>query len=153
MPAKQFRVILDQEQRDHLIDLISSGVESARKLTRARILLKADEGEDGPAYADNQIKEALDVSLPTIERTRKTFVLDGLTTALTHKKRTDTPNKKFDGEIEAHLIALVCSDPPEGCSRWTLRLLADKMVELEHCASISHESIRQVLKKMNSNLG
>ena len=153
MPSKQFQVILNQDQRDYLIGLISSGIESARKLTRARILLKADESEFGPAYDDNQIKEALDVSKPTIERTRKTFVLDGLTTALTAKKRTDTPNKKFDGEKEAHLIALVCSDPPEGHAKWTLRLLAEKMVELEHFSSISHEAIRQTLKKTNLDLG
>lgn len=153
MPAKQYQVILDQCQRDYLIDLISSGTESARKLTRARILLKADEGEFGPAYADEKIKEAIEVSIPTIERTRKTFVLEGLTGALNPKKRSDTPNQKFDGEKEAHLIALVCSDPPEGCSRWTLRLLAEKMVELEHFSSISHETIRQTLKKTNLDLG
>jgi hypothetical protein len=111
MPAKQYQVILDQCQRDYLIDLISAGIESARKLTRARILLKADEGEFGPAYADEKIKEAIEVSIPTIERTRKTFVLEGLTGALNPKKRSDTPNQKFDGEKEAHLIALVCSDP------------------------------------------
>jgi hypothetical protein len=153
MPAKQYQVILDQCQRDYLIDLISAGIESARKLTRARILLKADEGEFGPAYADEKIKEAIEVSIPTIERTRKTFVLEGLTGALNPKKRSDTPNQKFDGEKEAHLIALVCSDPPEGCSRWTLRLLAEKMVELEHFSSISHETIRQTLKKTNLDLG
>ena len=153
MPAKQFEVVLDKDQRDYLSDLISSGVESARKLTRARILLKADKGELGPAYDDKQIKEAVEVSIPTIERTRKTFALEGLTAALTAKKRTDTPSKKFDGEKEAHLIALVCSDPPEGHARWTLRLLADKMVELEHFSSISHEAIRQVLKKTNFDLG
>ena len=153
MPAKQYQVILDQCQRDYLIDLISSGIESARKLTRARILLKADAGEFGPAYDDRQIKEAVEVSIPTIERTRKTFVLDSLTAALNAKKRSDTPNQKFYGEKEAHLIALVCSEPPEGCSRWTLRLLAEKMVELEHFSSISHETIRQILKKTNLDLG
>ncbi len=153
MPAKQYQVILDQCQRDYLIDLISSGIEPARKLTRARILLKADEGEFGPAYADEQIKEAVEVSIPTIERTRKTFVLDGLTSALNPKKRSDTPHQKFNGEKEAHLIALVCSEPPQGHSRWTLRLLSEKMVELEHFSSISHEAIRQVLKKTNLDLG
>ena len=153
MPSKQYNVILDQCQRDYLADLISSGIESARKLTRARILLKADEGEFGPAYDDKQIEEAVEVSIPTIERTRKNFVLEGLTAALTAKKRTDTPNKKFDGEKEAHLIALVCSDPPEGHAKWTLRLLAEKMVELEHFSSISHEAIRQTLKKTNLDLG
>ena len=153
MAAKQFKVILDHDQRDYLVDLISSGIESARKLTRARILLKADESEFGPAYTDEKICEAVEVSVPTIERTRKTFALEGLTAAITPKKPSKPPNPKFDGEKEAHLIALVCSDPPEGRTRWTLRLLADKMVELEHFTSISHEAIRQVLKKTNSNLG
>ena len=153
MAAKQYQVKLDKSQRDYLITLISSGKESARKLTRARILLKADEGEFGPAYTDDKIKEAVEVSIPTIERTRKAFVLENLTAALNPKKRSDTPGKKFDGEKEAHLIALVCSEPPEGCARWTLRLLAEKMVELEHFDSISHETIRRVLKKTNLALG
>ena len=154
MPAKRYPVLLDRCQRDYLVDLISSGRESARKLTRARILLKADAGEFGPAYSDEEIKEAVEVSIPTIERTRKTFVLEGFTAALMPKKRSKASRpKKFDGEKEAHLIALVCSQPPEGFSRWTLRLLAEKMVELEHFSSISHESIRRVLKKTNLDLG
>ena len=150
MPSKRYPVILDSEQREALMGLISSGRESARKLTRARILLKADESETGPAYADKQIREALEVSLSTIERTRKTFALEGLTAALTPKKRSWVSRQKFDGEKEAHLIALACSQPPEGHARWTLRLLAEKMVELKHFTSISHECIRQVLKKTNS---
>jgi len=148
MPAKQNHVVLDRCQRDYLTDLISSGTHSARKLTHARILLNADTGELGPAYTDKQIKAAVEVSISTIERTRKTFVLEGLTAALTAKKRSDTPRpQKFDGEKEAHLIALACSEAPEGHARWTLRGLAAKMVELKHFSSISHESIRQVLKK------
>ena len=154
MPAKQYPVRLDRDERDYLIDLTSSGTESARKLTRARILLKADEGEFGPAYADKEIKEAVEVSIPTIERTRKTFALEGLTAALTPKKRLKPPRpQKFDGEKEAHLIALVCSEPPEGASRWTLRLLAEKMVELNHFSSVSHETIRRTLKKTHLDLG
>ena len=155
MPAKRYPVILDRCQRDYLIDLISSGRESARKLTRARILLKADAGEFGPAYADVQIKEvSVEVSIPTVERVRKAFVLKGLIAALNPKKRSNASRwQKFDGEKEAHLIALVCSQPPEGFSRWTLRLLAEKMVELEHFSSISHESIRRVVKKTNLDLG
>ena len=153
MPSKRYPVLLDPEQRTSLIGLISSGRESARKLTRARILLKADESETGPAYADKQIREALEVSLSTIERTRKTFVLEGLSAALTPKQRSrGGRSPKFDGEREAHLIALVCSEPPEGHARWTLRLLADKMVELKHFTSISHECIRRVLKKTNFTL-
>ena len=148
MPAKRYPVLLDSEQRESLIRLISIGKDSARKLTRARILLKADESEGAAAYADKQIRE-LEVSLSTIERTRKTFALEGLTAALTPKKRSWVSRQKFDGEKEAHLIALACSDPPEGHARWTLRLLAEEMVELNHFSSISHECIRQVLKKTN----
>ena len=154
MPAKQYPVILDPSQRDYLLDLITSGTESARKLTRCRILLKADEGEFGPAYADKEIKEAVEVSIATIERTRKTFALEGLTAALTPKKRLKPSRpRKFDREKEAHLIALACSPAPEGFSRWTLRLLAEKMVELNHVSSVSHETIRRTLKKTHSSLG
>ena len=154
MPAKRYPVILDPNQRDYLMDLTSSGTESARKLTRARILLKADEGELGPAYADKEIKEAVEVSIPTIERTRKTFVLEGLEAALTPKKRSKPSRpQKFDGEKEAHLIALACSEAPEGHARWTLRLLAEKMVELNHFSTVSHETIRRTLKKTHCDLG
>ena len=154
MPKKRYPVILDRNQRDYLIDLTSSGTESARKLTRARILLKADEGELGPAYADKEIKEAVEVSVSTIERTRKTFLLEGLEAALIPKKRSKPSRpQKFDGEKEAHLIALACSPAPEGYSRWTLRLLAEKMVELNHFSSVSHETIRRTLKKTHLDLG
>ena len=154
MPAKRYPVRLDRDERDYLIDLTTSGTESARKLTRARILLKADEGDFGPAYVDKEIKEAVEVSIPTIERTRKTFALEGLTAALTPKKRLKPPRpQKFDGQKEAHLIALACSPAPEGYSRWTLRLLAEKMVELNHFSSVSHETIRRTLKKTHLDLG
>ena len=154
MPTKRYPVMLDPNQRDYLIELTSSGTESARKLTRARILLKADEGELGPAYADKEIKEAVEVSIPTIERTRKTFALEGLTATLTPKKRSKPSRpRKFDGEKEAHLIALACSEAPEGHARWTLRLLAKKMVELNHVSTVSHETIRRTLKKTNLDLG
>ena len=118
MPAKRYPVLLEPEQRESLMDLISSGKESARKLTRARILLKADESETGPAYADKQIREALEVSLSTIERTRKVFALEGLTAALHPKERSRSRPKKFDGQTEAHLIALCVQipqrDTPDG---------------------------------------
>ena len=149
MPSKRYHVELDEEERNTLKRLLTTGKESTVKLTRARILLKADTGELGPAYDDKQIKEAVEVSLSTIERTRKTFALEGLTAALHPKTRSRSRPKKFDGETEAHLIALACSEPPAGHARWTLRLLADKMVELKHFSSISHECIRQVLKKTN----
>jgi len=148
MPAKRYPVLLDSEQRASLITLTTSGTASARKLTHARILLKADAGEFGPAFLDKAIKAALDVSLSTIQRVRKTFVLEGLEAALLPRRPSQGARpRKFDGEKEAHLIALACSDPPEGYACWTLRLLAEKMVALNHFSSISHESIRQVLKK------
>ena len=154
MPEKRYAVILDRSQREYLLDLIASGTESARKLTRARILLKADEGELGPAYADKEIKAAVEVSIPTIERTHKIFALEGLTAALTPKRRSKpSRSEKFDGEKEAHLIALACSPAPEGFSRGTLRLLAEKMVELNHFSSVSHETIRRTLKKTHLDLG
>ena len=154
MPAKCHHVQLNESQRDHLKALITSGTSPARKLTRARVLLKADTGELGPAYTDNQIQAAIEVSLRTIQRTRKAFALEGLDAALTPKERRGAGMpKKFDGQTEAHLIALACSDPPEGAARWTLRLLAEKIVELQHVSSVSHETIRRVLKKTNLSLG
>ena len=154
MASKKNHVVLDQDQHVYLKKMITSGTESARKLTHARILLKADIGEFDPAYTDKQIQEAVEVSISTIERTRETFALEGLEAALTAKKRSE-PSKprKFDGEKEAHLIALACSAPPEGYASWSLRLLADRMVELNHFSSISHESIRKVLKKTDLDLG
>ena len=125
MPAKQNHVVLDRRQRGYLTALISSGTDSARKLTHARILLKADTGELGPAYTDKQIKEAIEVSISTIERTRKTFALEGLEAALSPKKPSESARpQKFDGEKEAHLIALVCSEAPEGHARWTAASLS-----------------------------
>ena len=151
MPAKRYSVSLDRSQREVLKDMISSGKASARKLRRARILLKADESESGPAYSDKQIREAVEVSLSTIERTRKTFVLEGLEAALTPKKPSHPSRpRKFDGETEAHLIALACSAPPEGHATWTLRLLAEEMVELGHFSSLSYETVRRVLKKKST---
>ena len=148
MPAKCHHVTLSRSQRNQLKSLITSGTSPARKLTRAWVLLKADAGAFGPAYTDQQIQEVIEVSRRTIQRTRQTFALEGLEAALTPKRRcfSGTPGK-FDGEKEAHLIALACSEPPEGYARWTLRLLTEKMVELRHFSSISHETIRRVLKK------
>ena len=154
MPAKCHHVTLSRSQRDQLKALITSGTSPARKLTRARVLLKADAGAFGPAYTDQEIEEAIEVSRRTIQRTRQTFAFRGLDAALTPKRRcpSGAPGK-FDGEKEAHLIALACSVPPEGSARWTLRLLAEKMVDLQHFSSISHEAIRRVLKKTDSNRG
>jgi biotin operon repressor len=118
--------------------------------TRARILLKADQSHDGPRWSDEQISEALDVTVQTIERVRKQLVEEGFDAVLSRRKyRQKVSRKKIDGDVEARLVALSCSEPPEGRSRWTLRLLADTIVELGYVDSISHEAIRQTLKKTN----
>jgi len=140
--AKRYVVTLDAEERETLRALISSGTERARKLTHARILLKADAG-----WQDQEISEALDVGTATVERVRQRFVVEGLEAALNRRPPTREYLRKLDGEGEAHLTTLACSKPPEGYQRWSLRLLADKMVELEYIDSVSHETVRQTLKK------
>ena len=122
--------------------------------TRARILLKADQSDNGPSWSDEKISEALDVTVQTIERVRKQLVEEGFDAVLSRRKYTQkVSRKKVDGDVEAHLIALSCSEPPEGRARWTLRLLADSIVELGYVESISHEAVRQTLKKTNLNRG
>lgn len=148
MPAKRYKVTLTPDERRALFALMSTGKAAAYKLTRARMLLHADQGPEGPAWSDQRIAEALQVSAKTVERTRQTCVEAGLEAALRRKTRSRAGNVKFDGETEAHLIALACSQPPEGRVRWTLHLLADKLVEMTHFDRISHETIRQHLKKM-----
>ena len=118
------------------------------KIRWARILFKADQNKGGPAWTDPQICHALDVGVATVERVRKRFVEEGLDTALNRRKnRTSTFRRKLDGHQEAQLVTLACSQPPEGRDRWTLRLLADKLVELEIVDSISYQTVRRVLKK------
>jgi len=150
MPKRLYNVNLTAEERDYLTKLISAGEAKARKLTRARILLKADAG-----YNDEAIKAAIDVSLPTIHRVRKQFVEEGLEAAINRRRPNRTYQRRLDGRAEAHLVALTCSKPPEGEARWSLRLLASRLVELEDVdlESVSHETIRQTLKKTNSSLG
>ncbi len=151
---KKYKVTLTADERNSLHDLIAAGKASAQKLTHARILLKADAAPKGPAWTDTRIAEAVEVNVTTIERVRQRFVEQGLEAALSRKKQ-DRPSRerKLDGRAEARLVALACSDPPQGRARWTLRLLADKLVELEISDSISTESVRQVLKKTNSSRG
>jgi len=140
MAKKRYIVTLSTEEREMLQTMIRSGTERARKLTRARILLKADEG-----WQDRAISQALDVGMATVERTRRRFVLEGLDAALTARPPRREYSRTLDGEQEARLIALTCSSPPEGHARWSLRLLADKVVELKIADTVSHETIRQVL--------
>jgi len=145
---KKYLINLSQEERDTLTKIIASGRGPARMFTRARILLKADQGNQGPHWSDEQISAALDVTVQTIERIRKQFVEEGFDAVLSrHPYIQKISRRKIDGNIEAHLIALSCSEPPAGHVRWTLQLLADKIVELGYVESISHEAIRQTLKK------
>ena len=145
---KKYIVRLSGEERKSLKSLVSSGKGSARMFTRARILLKADVGESGPGWPDEKIAEALDVTVQTIERVRKQLVEEGLEAMLSRRRYIQkVSRKKLDGDAEAHLIALACTDAPEGYTRWSLRLLADRMVELGYVESISHEAVRRVLKK------
>ena len=145
----KYHVTLTEDERSMLRQLIASGTGKARQLTHARILLKADVGEGGPGWLDEQISTALEVSPATIHRVRRRFVEEGLEAALNRRPQEHHRARRLDGEQEAHLIALACSQPPDGRGRWTLRLLADKMVELAYVDSVSHETIRQVLKKTN----
>jgi len=146
---KKYIVTLNQDERQQLEDMINKGKAAARKLLRARVLLKANAGPGGPAWGDERIQEALDAGLLTIFRVRQTFVEEGFEAALRRRRHLRHRPRKLDGEQEAHLIALACSKPPPGRCRWTLRLLADKMVELAHSERVSPETVRQTLKKTN----
>ena len=129
--------------------MIRSGKAAARILLHARILLKADSGPEAPAWRDEAISEALEVHATTVARVRQRFVEQGLEAALRPQPTTRHYERKLDGVAEAHLIALACGPAPEGQAQWTLRLLADQRVELRHVPSISHEAVRQALKKTN----
>jgi transposase len=151
---KKYIVCLTLEEREALLKLITSGRGPARMFTRGRILLKADQSDNGPGWPDEKISEAFDVTIQTIERIRKQFVEEGFDAVLSRRKyKQKVSRKKIDGDVEARLIALSCSEPPEGRARWTLRLLADSIIELGYLESISHEAVRQTLKKTNLNRG
>ena len=150
---KKYRVTLEVEERAHLQQLLAKGKTDVRRLKHAQILLAADEAEGSPRQTDEQINASLAVGPATVERLRRRFVQEGLELALSpYRTPKRTYHTKLDGVQEAHLIATACSKPPEGRARWTLRLLADKMVELKYVTAISHETVRQALKKTNSSL-
>ena len=144
----KYVVELTSEERKELSQLVSKGKAAARKITHARVLLQADESKNGSAWTDNQISEAFSIHINTIHGIRLRFVEQGVQAALVRKKQERLSRKRIvDGEVEAHLIALRCSEPTEGRNKWNLRLLADKLVELEIVPDISHETVRQTLKK------
>jgi Homeodomain-like domain len=147
------RVHLTDEQRLELRRRLAAGRGSARELTRVRILLKSDQSPGGPAWPDGAIAEALDVSVATIERVRKRFVAQGLGGAVRRKPPNRVYARKLDGEREARLVALSCSEPPEGRAHWSMRLLAAKLVELRVIDGVSDETVRRALKKTRSSRG
>jgi transposase len=147
---KRYRVTLSEEEREELQRLLARGKADVRKLKHAHILLKADEAPGGPAWSDPRIAEALDVGEATVQRIRQRFVENGVADALSpYRGGKRIYETKLDGTQEAHLIALACSAPPEGHARWSLRLLARRMVELRYVDTVSHETVRQTLKKTN----
>jgi hypothetical protein len=150
---KKYRVTLTEEERAELRQLLAGGKGEVRKLKHAQMLLKADEAPGGPEWDDARIAEALGVGIATVPRLRERFVEQGFAAALRpYQKGTRAYRRTFDGQAEAHLIAVACSKPPEGHGRWTCRLLAEKMVELKYLPRVSHETVRKRLKKMNLSL-
>jgi transposase len=145
---KKYRVTLTEAERGELRGLLSRGKADVRKLKHAQVLLKADAAAGGPGWPDERIAEAVGIGVATVERLRRRFVEEGLAAALSpYRGGKRVCARKLDGEQEAHLIALACSAPPEGRGRWTLRLLASRMVELRHVEALSHETVRRTLKK------
>jgi transposase len=150
---KKYIVTLTAEERASLQEMIAVGKRAARTLAHARILLKADVREEEPAWDDAAISHAVEVSTATVQRVRQLFVEGGLDAALHPRPRRRTRRPLVDGVAEAHLVTLACSQAPEGAARWTLRLLAETMVELAYVEHVSHETVRQVLKKTRCSRG
>jgi len=149
--AKKYRIKLSDIEHTELQGLIKKGTLAAHKRLHAHVLLKADESE-GAGWTDERISEAFDIRTRTVERIRKRAVEQGLNAALERAKRSKNTARKLDGEQEAKLVALCCGQAPQGRQRWTLRLLANHMIELGYVDSVSHETVRQVLKKRHKTL-
>jgi transposase len=144
---RKYIVKLPESERDRLLHLLGAGTAPARRLMHARILLKADQGPLGPGWADTAIAAAVEVSQPTVSRVRKQYVEQGLEAALNRRAPRREYARKLDGKQEAHLIALACGEPPTGQARWSLRLLADRLVELAIVEDVSYQTVRRILKK------
>ena len=153
MRKTKYAVTLTEAERAQLRTLIGSGEAPARMLTRARILLKANQGEGGPGWTDAAIAGALEVHPATVARVRRAFVAAGLDAALERKRPDRVYPRVLDGAAEAHLVAVACSDPPTGRERWTLRLLADELVRLEVVPAVSYETVRRTLEQTRSSHG
>ena len=152
MPAKKFIVELDADERARLNGLVSKGKAPAKTILKARILLKADTAKGAPAWLDDQILKALDTNLTMVSRVLETFVLEGLDAVLTRKKRETPPTPPiFDGEAQAKLTALACSEPPPGHARWTIRLLGEHVIERRIVPAAHYNTVGRALKKTTSN--
>jgi len=154
MDMKKYIVTLTKEEREYLNKIVSKGTHKSQKVINALLLLGCDEGDFQERRSTNkELSRVLKIGMRKIDRVKKRFIEEGLDITLNGKKGSRIYAKKADGDFEAHLIALSCSEPPAGFSRWSLRLLADKVVELKYIDNVSHETIRRVLKKTKSNLG
>jgi len=145
----KYKITLSKPEHDQLIAIISKGVHSSQLYRSAYILLNCDEGDYGEKITGQEISKVLKISMRMIDRVKQRFVEEGFESCLDRKPVGQPKERKVDGDLEAHLIALSCSKAPKGFSRWSLRMLADKVVELKYAESISHETIRKVLKKTN----
>jgi transposase len=145
--AKLYRVTLSKQEREQLYEIIKKGKHKSQIYRNAYILLNTDQGDYSSKVTNVEIAQILKVGMRTIDRVKKRFVEEGFDASLSRRPTTRVYEKKVDGDAEAHLITIACSEPPKGFAKWSLRLLADKMVELEYVESISHETVRTVLKK------
>ena len=153
MPTKKYKVTLTPEERADLTSQVNKGSGQARRMRRARILLMADEGQEGGGWKDADIAQALGAHVCTVERTRQKCVEEGIEAALNHTKPHKTRRKALDGAAEAHLVCLACTEAPDGRERWSMQLLADKLIALGVVESVSRETVRTTLKKMNLSPG
>jgi len=149
----RYTIKLTKSEVSELMNIVNKGSHTSQTFRTAYILLNCDEGEYSEKVTNEQISKVLKIGMRTIDRVKKRFIEQGMEAALERKPTTRLYENKVDGEVEAKLIALCCGNPPEGRSKWSLRLLADKMVELEHVDYISHVTVREVLKKTNLSLG
>ena len=149
----KYKVTLSKEEHEELMHIVSKGTHTSQQFRTAYILLNCDEGEFGERITGKQICQVLKISDRMIDRVKQRFIEEGFDACMERKPMSRTKEKKIDGDLEAQLVAISCSEAPDGFAKWSLRLLADKMVEMKYIESISHETIRKVLKKTNLNLG
>jgi len=148
-----YKVTLTKKEREELKAIVSKGKHTSQQYRNACILLNSDDGKYGQKISNDQIAQFLQITSKTVERLKQRFVEDGYETCMERKPYPEKEKLKADGDFEAHLIAISCSKAPGGYARWSLRMLADKMVELKYAESVSHETVRQVLKKTNLSHG